>query len=120
MTAENRRILIIDDDPLVRASARMVLQRAGHVVDEANDGNVGIARAKLHRPDLILTDIVMPNKEGTETILEIRGTNSPVKIIAISGATHNLKVAKLMGADYTLHKPFSLEKLLDLVKAALK
>jgi DNA-binding response OmpR family regulator len=112
-------ILIVEDEAEIRSLLVSLLADDGHVVREAADG---VAALRMHdeRPaDLIIMDLVMPNKEGTETIWEIRGTRSPVKIIAISGATHNLKVAKLMGADYTLHKPFALDALLDLVKAAL-
>ena len=118
------KILIIDDDAAVRLSARMVLEHAGHVVDEADDGNAGIARVALLLPDLILTDIVMPNKEGIETIRELRGGGFDGPIIAMSGggrldASEILDLAAKLGADACLSKPFKRAALLAKIDQCL-
>ena len=123
------RILIIDDEELVRVTLRQILEDAGHQVAEAVDGRQG---TDLHEKlscsgepvDLIITDIVMPEQEGIETILEIRRGNSDVKIIAISGGGRRgdlgyLKLAQELGADGSLPKPFGPDELLTAVDNAL-
>ena len=85
------RILVIDDNDLVRASTRSILESEGYVVDEAGDGDIGIARVKSYGPDLILTDIVMPNKEGIEMIRDLRGRGYQGPIIAMSGGGASMR-----------------------------
>lgn len=113
-------ILIVDDEDEIRSLLRMALEEEGYVVREAADGNAALRAYNERRPDLIITDLVMPDKEGIETIVEVRRQNTRVKIIAISGVSYNLKVAKLLGADHTLNKPFSLDEMLRLVKTSLE
>jgi CheY-like chemotaxis protein len=79
------RILIIDDEDQFRSMLRRVLERASYEVVEAQDGNEGIQRCREAPMDLIITDILMPGKEGLETIMDLRREFSQVKIIAISG-----------------------------------
>ena len=112
-------ILIVDDEDEIRATLELALVEAGHVVRQAADGGAALRMYQERRPDLIIMDLVMPGKEGLEAIIEIRGQDSPVKIIAISGATYNLKVAKLLGADHILEKPFRHEAIVELVETAL-
>jgi DNA-binding response OmpR family regulator len=119
------RILVIDDNDLVRASTRSILESEGYLVEEAGDGDVGIARAKACGPDLILTDIVMPNKEGIEMIRDLRGRGYDGPIIAMSGggrldATEVLDLAGKLGADACIAKPFKKAELLAKVKACLQ
>lgn len=118
------KILVIDDNDLVRASTRSILESEGYAVEEAGDGDVGIARAQAYGPYLILTDIVMPNKEGIEMIRDLRGRGYDGPIIAMSGggridATEVLNLAGKLGADACIAKPFKKAELLAKVKACL-
>src|SRR5690242_8002624 len=79
------QILVIDDEPMLRRTLRAVLERAGHTVVEAEDGNQGLEQFNVQRPDLVLTDIIMPNREGVETIGEMRRQAPDLPIIAMSG-----------------------------------
>jgi CheY-like chemotaxis protein len=117
------RILIIDDDQEVRLIMRIGLQAAGYDVGEAGDGAEGLTLFKEQPADLIVTDIYMPNKEGLETIRELRRLDRDVKIIAMSGggsAGDFLPIAKRLGAAKTIKKPFDNETLLEAVREVLK
>ena len=119
-----KRILIIDDDYLVRGMLERLMRKACYDVETAEDGNRAL---KLHRDnpvDLVITDIIMPEKEGLETITEFRQSSSGVKIIAISGGGRigpagYLKRAKMLGADRTFAKPVDTAKLLSAVQEML-
>jgi CheY-like chemotaxis protein len=118
------RILVIDDDELVRLTVRGILERAGHAVEEARDGSEGLVRATELRPDLILTDILMPNQDGIEFILKLRQADPKAKIIAMSGGgslqpVQLLVMAKELGADECLPKPFARAALLAKVELCL-
>jgi len=118
------RILVVDDEELARFTIRDILETAGHEVDEATNGNEAISSQTADPFDLIITDIVMPEKEGVETIIELKRDYPDLKIIAISGGgrTKNvdyLKLADEFGADKILAKPFSEEELLERVDACL-
>jgi CheY-like chemotaxis protein len=111
------RILIIDDEPYVRAFMRQALERAGYVVSEAANGCEGLRLYTSLRPDCVITDLYMPEKEGLESITEMRQHAHRARIIAISGGVDAylfsfLKAAKQLGADAVLSKPFSAEALL--------
>lgn len=113
-------ILIVEDDAHLRRMLRRMLERAGHDVTEAGDGNAGLKAFRQLPVDLIITDIIMPGKEGIEMIHQLRSGPSDVKIIAMSGggrvsADEYLHVAKLLGADHTLQKPFRMRDLLRAV-----
>jgi CheY-like chemotaxis protein len=119
------KILVIDDDETVRLSIRLALEDAEHQVDEAADGMVGMQRLKTQAADVVITDIFMPEKEGLETIDEIRRDYPHIKIIAISGGGRiepqdYLDIAKHLGADRALLKPFDIQLLLDTVDELLK
>jgi CheY-like chemotaxis protein len=118
------RILVIDDEPQVRAMLRQMLERGGYEVLEAEEGRAGIKLYQEQAPDLIITDILMPGKEGIETILALRKAHPSVKIIAISGGGRMgkldvLPIAKSFGAVRTLAKPFEREELLEAVQSVL-
>jgi CheY-like chemotaxis protein len=118
------RILVIDDDELVRSTIKSALELAGHEVAEASDGEQGVAAFAGGGFDLVVTDIIMPEKEGIETIIELRQHDPAIKVIAISGGgrTSNqifLDVAKKFGAVDVLGKPFSPKQLLATVEKAL-
>jgi DNA-binding response OmpR family regulator len=119
------RILLIEDDNEVRTMLRLTLIYFGHTVIEARNGKEGLELFKTANADLVITDIVMPEKEGLEVLIELRGKQvPPVKIIAISGGGRRkvadyLRLAKLMGAARVLAKPFSNEALLAAIDELL-
>jgi CheY-like chemotaxis protein len=115
--AARHRALVIDDDELVRTTIASILASVGYDVIEASDGQQGLQLFHRHAVDLVITDILMPSKEGIETIVEIRQRNREVRIIAISGGGNFgtgsvLHAARRLGADEVLSKPFSKEELL--------
>jgi DNA-binding response OmpR family regulator len=119
------RILIIDDDEQIRSTLQQVLELEGHEVVDAPDGKVGLQLFREEGADLVITDIIMPVKEGLETIMELRNDYPGVKIIAISGGgaidPHvYLHYAKEAGAMRTLPKPFEREELLQAVGELLE
>ena len=118
------RILIIDDEELVRYALRAVLESADHDVIEAENGMKGIELCNAHPVDLVITDIIMPEKEGVETIIELRRAFPDVKIIAISGGGRSggvsyLKLAQGFGADQIMPKPFGMDEMLSTVQRVL-
>ena len=104
------KILIIDDDPSILTMLKRLLEKAGYEVDTASNGSEGLVRIESCLPDLLVTDIVMPEKEGLELILYLRKEKPGLKIVAISGGGRfnyegYLTGAKLLGADLTFQKP---------------
>jgi DNA-binding response OmpR family regulator len=117
-------ILIDDDIELLRQMATAFIS-AGHKVRAAPDGQAGLALFTAEASDLVVTDIIMPNREGIETIVELRKASSSVKVIAISGGyrvgpADFLELARHVGADAALAKPFRLAQLLDLAGRLLR
>lgn len=118
------RILLIDDDDDVRALLRRVLAAHGHTVIEARNGVEGLKLFPSAQADLLITDIVMPEKSGLEVLAELRDSHSPFKAIAISGGSlhgdeDGLQRAKALGAAKVLAKPFSREVLMAAVNELL-
>src|SRR6185369_16943618 len=114
-------ILIIDDDAYARTTLQIILADEGYEVVCAEDGARGIAAFRRKRPDLVITDIIMPDKEGLETIGEIRQVDAKIPIIAVSGggrlkATDLLTQAGHLGADAVLSKPFDPDELIAKVQ----
>ena len=119
------RILIIDDEQQIRSMLRLMLERDGYEVLEAPDGIEGIEAYRQKPADLIITDLIMPNKDGIGMIIELQKEFPDVKIIAMSGGGLNkpdgyLKGAKKLGAACTLTKPIDREKMLRAVKNIIK
>ena len=119
------RILIIDDEQQIRSMLRLMLERDGYEVFEAPDGVEGIKAYRQKPADLIITDLIMPNKDGIGMIIELQKEFPDVKIIAMSGGGLNkpegyLKGAKKLGAACTLTKPIDREKMLRAVKNVIK
>ena len=120
------RILLIDDDDDVRSILCSTLTRFGHTVIEARNGREGILLFPQAAADLVITDIVMPEKEGLEVLMELRGKHPLVKIIAISGggrtnsASNYLHLAKKLGAAQVLEKPFPAQVLMAAVDEVLR
>jgi DNA-binding NtrC family response regulator len=116
-----KRILVIDDEPHILLMVKKMLERAGYEVDLASNGSEGIRLFNKLMPVLVITDIIMPEKEGLETIREMKRINSDLKIIAMSGggkisADNYLETAKIFGASRLIEKPFSHKQLLSYVE----
>jgi DNA-binding response OmpR family regulator len=115
-------VLVIDDEPAMRNMIERIARTEGHEVVAACDGNEGLALCVARRPDIVITDIIMPDREGIETIREMRRAHPSVRIIAVSGApTLNgvsfLELAKKAGADAGVQKPFRAAELIAAVKS---
>ncbi len=116
-------ILIIDDEEIIRALLRSVLEGAGYEVTEAANGRIGLELYRQSPRDLVITDILMPELNGLDMLLELTREFLRAKVIAISGAGEEknvLDVAKLPGARQTFQKPFSVSKLLGAVRYELE
>ena len=108
------RILLIDDDESFRGVLKVSLEQMGHTVTEACDGLSGLERFTAGVFDVVVTDLIMPDKEGIETIMDLRKLNPAVKIIAMSGggrvtSVDYLQIARQVGAKQILAKPFLYE-----------
>ena len=117
-------ILVVDDEQMLRRTLRALLERAGHTVVEAEDGDEGFALFRSQSFDLVLTDIIMPNREGVETIGEMRRHAPDLPIIAMSGGGSRggelfLELAQKLGATATLAKPIRQAELIAAVDACL-
>ena len=116
------QILIIDDDPDVRGLLEQTLTTAGYKVTLAADGQEGLANYHKSPANLVITDLYMPNREGLETIKDLRRLFPDLPIIAMSGkptAETMLHVAEQLGAVQVLQKPFTAEELLEAVRKTL-
>jgi DNA-binding response OmpR family regulator len=112
------KILVIDDDVMLLRTISKILIGDGHEVITAAEGSRGMVLFRLKNPDMVITDIVMPQQEGLETILTLRRDNNPIKIIVMSGCDNEmLETARLIGADAAIEKPFRAEELLSQVRA---
>ncbi len=111
------KVLIVDDEPLVRRSLEKVFKRKEHEVCIAEDGEAGIEKWKSFQPDLVFLDVLMPKYNGPQVLKHMKPFSS-AKIILISAYTgeHNLETAQEMGAHLFLSKPF--EDIYDVVKKA--
>ncbi len=114
------KILVIEDDNAFRQVLVTMLARAGYDVIQAENGNEALRQCQNSTPDLVLTDIIMPDKEGLETIQEILNLNPNMKIIAMSGGgrfgpNSYLPLAEKLGARKTLQKPFMRDELLSTI-----
>ncbi len=120
--APTARILVADDEAGVRGFLRKVLEQSGYEVIEAADGKQALRQARAGHVDLVITDIIMPEQEGVETIQALRKEMPDIGIIAISGAYQGqfLKVAQMLGAAAALSKPVSAELLLARVAEVLR
>jgi DNA-binding response OmpR family regulator len=119
---KEKTILIIDDDAQVLEAIKDVLEIEGYVVRTAPDGASGIRSFDADPPDLVITDINMPDVEGIELIRHLARGHRKVPVIAMSGdpvGTKFLKAARLLGAVDTLLKPFSIAELREKVAAAM-
>jgi CheY-like chemotaxis protein len=119
------RVLVIDDESQIRSMLRLMLERAGYEVEEAPDGMEGIRIYRENPVDLVISDLIMPNKDGIGMMIELKKEFPDIKIIAMSGGGLNkpdgyLEGAKKLGANWTLTKPIDREELLRAVKSTLR
>jgi DNA-binding NtrC family response regulator len=123
------RILVVDDEEGIRASIRRVLTLEGYEVTLAENGDEGELRFRENHPDLVITDIVMPGRNGLEMLASLKADFPDMKAIVMSGGGGHtagaedlsflLSVAEGMGIHRTITKPFELEDILSAVCAAL-
>jgi CheY-like chemotaxis protein len=119
------RILVIEDDLAFRGPLVKLLTTDGHQVEVAGDGIAALELLKTLRPELIITDVLMPKMDGIETIMELSRSGNAVPIIAMSGGRRsvtrefNLTSAQLVGVKATLAKPFSRADLRRAIQDAL-
>lgn len=116
------RVLVIDDDVQLRTVIRDALELDGHVILEACDGADGLSLYDQARPDVVIVDMIMPNKEGVETLMDLSRRPHPPPVIAISGGGRvgdmtYLKIARKFGARFVLAKPFDISELQEAVSA---
>jgi YesN/AraC family two-component response regulator len=121
---QHARILIIDDEEQIREMLAQMLTREGYEVVNANNGKEGMKVCREQKVDLIITDIIMPEKDGIEMILELRHDFPHLKVIAISGGGRlgpdgYLEMAQKLGASRTFFKPFNRKEILDAVQELL-
>jgi CheY-like chemotaxis protein len=117
-------ILVIDDNEVIRRTLTQILKNAGYEVHCEPDGRQGLQAFHKRQPDLVITDIIMPDMDGIETIMKLRALPCACPIIAISGgrgigSVDYLTSAKLLGAAGTLRKPFEAKDLLQMVSGCL-
>lgn len=114
------RILVIDDEEINRDLLRGMLESKGHLVVEASGGEAGLQVFRAHPADLVITDIMMPEKTGLEVIEELRRDFPAVPIMAVAAGGHDvLEQAAELGADQILEKPFRMKILLAAVERLL-
>ncbi len=119
------KILVIDDEHCFRSILVKILEQAGYEVFQAENGTQALKLCRTAKPDLVLTDIIMPDKEGLETIHELISLSPSLKIIAMSGGgrygpNSYLPLAEKLGAKKTLLKPFRREELLAAIQEVLE
>jgi CheY-like chemotaxis protein len=118
-------ILVIDDEDQLRFLVNKMLTRDGHQVMEANDGVEGLQCFYQLNPDLVITDIIMPNKDGIEVIADLLAANPNQSIVVMSGGRRemansiNFASIEMLGVKGILQKPFTHQQLRDVVEAAL-
>ncbi|MBU0730139.1 MAG: response regulator [Proteobacteria bacterium] len=116
-----KKVLLIDDDPTMRGMIKLLLEFAGFEVIEADDGQQGIDKYRELQTELVITDMVMPNKTGLSMINDLLQEYPDAKIIAMSGgaaidADRYLTVADKLGVEHILKKPFTQKELFDAIQ----
>jgi CheY-like chemotaxis protein len=118
------RIILIEDDEALRPMLVKMIERLGHEVRSEPDGKAGLGQVRVWAADLVITDMIMPGQEGAETIFKLRREFPGIHIIAMSGGgrlggADYLALAKKLGVDTTLAKPFSRDELKFALDTAL-
>lgn len=118
------RVLVIDDDEQMRTLLRQVMEWSGYTVTDAENGRKGMQRQREHPADLVITDLIMPEQEGLETISKLKKEYPDIKIVAISGGGRigpeaYLPAAQELGADLVFRKPFDVKEFVAAVRELL-
>jgi CheY-like chemotaxis protein len=121
MSQPGKSILLVDDDADFALALKLALEADGYAVQLAGNGREALELQRLRPADVVITDLVMPEQDGFETIQNFRREFPRTKIVVVSGAEkldvpRNLSAAKLMGVDATLQKPFAVAKLLKALR----
>jgi CheY-like chemotaxis protein len=122
-TGATSTILVVDDDPLIRGAAKAILEQQGHTVRTAPDGEAGLAAVAAAPADIVFLDILMPRKEGLETLIELKRRFPQITVIVMSGSMMRnrndfLSIATKFGADAVLRKPFTPGEMLGAMQTA--
>lgn len=118
-----KKILVVDDEQIIRDDISEYLSIIGYKVITAGNGKEGLDLVKSENPDLIITDIIMPEMEGIEFIGKVKKSFKNIPVIAMSGSSFGKKfldAACLIGAEAKFEKPFDLDKLLKKVESLLE
>lgn len=119
------RVLVVDDDPILRAVAVEILTQAGHTCAEAADGELGLQWLERNAADLVVTDMFMPNKDGLEVLRDVKARWPASRVIGVSPGWNEIKaddilrMARAMGADAVIGKPLNAEGFEALVQQVL-
>ncbi|QDU96860.1 response regulator transcription factor [Lignipirellula cremea] len=120
--SDNKRVLLVDDDPEIIESLRYALETKGYTVLVARDGNQGLAMAERESPNLIILDMMMPKRSGFLVLEKLRRTQrDPMRVIMITaneGSRHKA-YAEMLGVDEYLRKPFAMDRLIAAVERLL-
>ena len=121
MSAGVRRILVVDDDPMVATTVQRVLRPEGYEVDVALGGTQALEQARAHRPDLVVLDLMMPGIDGLEVCRQLRANGAlPILMLTARSGTADRVRGLDTGADDYLVKPFAYAELLARVRALLR
>ena len=123
-SVSTKHILVVDDDEMMRAFIRELLLINDFEVTEAANGKLGLKEFRDNTPDLVITDIIMPEMEGISFIRELRSHNKEIPIIAMTGNVHGrmeefLDISSQLGADEILRKPIKSKEFLDSIERLL-
>jgi CheY-like chemotaxis protein len=118
------RVLVVDDEDLMREAVRFALEQDGHEIFEAENGQMALILFEEKRPDVVITDLIMPQKEGIETIRVLRKRYPDAKIVALSGRggitlNANLERARQVGADAAILKPCTSDEIREAVRTLM-
>lgn len=125
MTSDSaKQILVVDDDDMMRAFVKELLLINDFKVTEANNGKAGLKEFRENTPDLVITDIIMPEMEGISFIRELRSHDKGIPIIAMTGNVHGrmeefLDISSKLGADEILRKPIKSQEFLNAINKLL-
>ena len=114
-------ILVVDDEPSIRSLLKRFLSKSGYMVLESADGRDALEQLRQTKVDLLISDIVMPERDGLEVLRSLRKDFAGLKVIVMSGAFDGrfLRTAEMLGAHATLQKPLKMNLVLETVREAL-
>lgn len=119
MPGNSVTVLIVDDDPLIRSAYKCAFEQRGYHVLVAEDGVRALATAEIGKVDFVLLDVLMPRKEGLETLIELKHRYPNIVVFVMTGGLHSktdfLTIATKFGADAVLKKPFEPQTVIDLM-----